>query len=66
MVTATALYLLPHPTTLVATFAIVAAGAAVYATLLLAIDKDARRFVRSILQEIGMVPKATDLSHEIY
>lgn len=65
MVTAAALYLLPHPTTLFATFAIVAAGAAVYATLLLAIDKDARRLVRSILQEIGLVPNATGSSHEI-
>jgi hypothetical protein len=65
MVTAAALYLLPRPTTLVVTFAIVAAGAAVYATLLLAIDRDARRLVRSILQEIVPVPNATGSSHEI-
>jgi hypothetical protein len=65
MVTAAALYLFPRPTTLVVTFAIVAAGAAVYATLLLAIDRDARRLVRSILQEIGLVPNATGSSHEI-
>jgi hypothetical protein len=65
IVTAAALYLFPHPTTLVVTFAIVAAGAAVYATLLLTIDKDARRFVRSILQEMGIVPKATGPSYKI-
>lgn len=51
-VTAVILYLLPHPSTLALTFGTVIAGAAAYAALLLAIDKDARMLVRSILQEI--------------
>lgn len=51
-VTAVMLYLLPHPSTLALTFGTVVLGAAVYAALLLAIDKDAGMLVRSILQEI--------------
>jgi O-antigen/teichoic acid export membrane protein len=57
-VTAVILYVVPHPATLALTFITVAVGAAIYAALLLAIDKDARMLVRSILQEIGLVPKA--------
>lgn len=56
-VTAVIMYVLPHPVTLALTFATVVAGAAVYAALLLAIDEDARMLVRSILREIGLVPK---------
>jgi O-antigen/teichoic acid export membrane protein len=57
-VAAAALYMLPHPTTLVLTFATVVAGAMIYAVLTLAVDKDARTLVRSILQEIGIVSKS--------
>lgn len=57
-VTAVILYVVPHPATLALTFITVVVGAAIYAALLLAIDKDARMLVRSILQEIGLVPKA--------
>jgi O-antigen/teichoic acid export membrane protein len=56
-VTAVILYVVPHPATLALTFVTVIVGAAIYAALLLAIDKDARMLVRSILQEIGLVPK---------
>ncbi|MGD0979478.1 MAG: hypothetical protein ABR962_10100 [Candidatus Bathyarchaeia archaeon] len=52
------LYVVPHPATLALTFVTVVVGAAVYAALILAIDKDARMLVRSILQEIGLAPKA--------
>jgi len=51
-VTAVILYLLPHPSTLVLTFATVILGAAAYTALMMAIDEDARTLVRSILQEI--------------
>jgi O-antigen/teichoic acid export membrane protein len=61
-VTAAILYILPHPTTLALTFATIVAGAAVYAALVLAIDKDARTLLRLILEEIGMGPKATGSS----
>jgi len=50
--TAVMLYLLPHPSTLTLTFGTVILGAATYAALLLAIDKEARTLVRSILQEM--------------
>ena len=53
-VTAFFLYVLPHPATLALTFATVIVGAAVYAALVFAIDKDARMLVRSILREIGL------------
>jgi O-antigen/teichoic acid export membrane protein len=51
-VTAVILYLLPHPSTLALTFITVIVGAAAYTALTMAIDKDARTLVRSILQEI--------------
>jgi hypothetical protein len=57
-VTAVILYIVPHPATLALTFVTVVVGAAIYAAFLLAIDTDARMLVRSILQEIGLVPKA--------
>lgn len=56
-ITAVILYVLAHPATLALTLIAVIVGAAIYAVLLLAIDIDARMFVRSILQEIGLVPK---------
>lgn len=64
-VTAAVLYVLPHPETLALTFVTVVVGAAIYATLLLAIDKDARTLVRSILQEIGMVSKTKNSSDKV-
>jgi O-antigen/teichoic acid export membrane protein len=56
-VTAVILYVLPHPATLLLTIATAVLGAAVYAALALAIDRDARMLVRSILQELGLMPK---------
>jgi hypothetical protein len=56
-VTAVILYVLPHPATLGLTIATAILGAAVYAAIALAIDRDARTFVRSILQELGLIPK---------
>jgi O-antigen/teichoic acid export membrane protein len=56
-VTAVILYVLPHPATLGLTIATAILGAAVYAAIALAIDRDARMFVRSILQELGLIPK---------
>ena len=56
-VTAFVLYVLPHPATLALTFVTIIAGAAIYGALLLAIDEDARMLVRSILMELGLVPK---------
>jgi O-antigen/teichoic acid export membrane protein len=51
-VTATVLYLLPHPTTILMTLAKVAGGVAVYAALLLSIDAEARELVALIWHEI--------------
>jgi O-antigen/teichoic acid export membrane protein len=59
-VTALILYLLPHPQTLALTFATVLMGAAIYAALLLATDKDARMLVRSILLEIRLISQTVD------
>ncbi len=56
-VTAVLLYVLPHPATLGLTIATAILGAAVYAAVALAIDRDARILVRSILQELGLIPK---------
>ena len=46
------LYPLPHPTTILPTLGTVAMAGAIYATLVLAIDSDARMLVNSIWQEI--------------
>lgn len=51
-VIATVLYLLPHPTTILATLGKVAGGAAFYAGLLLLIDAGARELVAQIWHEI--------------
>lgn len=56
-VTAVLLYVLPHPATLGLTIATVILGAAAYAAIALAIDRDARMLVRSILQELGLMPR---------
>jgi hypothetical protein len=56
-ITAATLYALPHPVTLAWTFATLLTGAAMCAALLLAIDRDARMLVRSVLREIGISPK---------
>lgn len=55
MVTATILYFLPHPTTIVPTLLVLACGVAAYALLLLAIDLDARKLVALIWQEINNI-----------
>ena len=47
-----ALYVIPHPTRLTLILATAAAGGILYIALLLAIDKEARMLIRSILQEI--------------
>jgi O-antigen/teichoic acid export membrane protein len=52
LATAAVLLLLPHTTTLAATFGKVLIGAATYAALLLAIDANARRLVAQIWAEI--------------
>jgi O-antigen/teichoic acid export membrane protein len=52
-VTAAALYLLPHPTTLALTVATVLTGVFIYAVLVLAIDKPARALVTAIFREIA-------------
>ena len=54
-VTATALYLLPHPTTILATLGKVAGGATTYAALLLMIDAETRRLVAMIWREIKSI-----------
>ncbi len=51
-VPATVLYFAPHPTTLLLTFGMAIGGLAVYAVLLLAIDREARHLIFSILHEI--------------
>jgi O-antigen/teichoic acid export membrane protein len=57
-VSAAFLYMLPDTTTLLLTLAVVLAGSAIYAAVLLAIDKDARSIVRAIWHEVkGMVTK---------
>ncbi|MGB8780502.1 MAG: hypothetical protein WCD81_07630 [Candidatus Bathyarchaeia archaeon] len=48
----TVLYLLPHPTTILPTLGTVVVAGAIYAALLLAIDREARIFVNSIWEEI--------------
>jgi hypothetical protein len=52
IIVGTLLYMLPHPTTLTATFAFVAAGGATCAALILAIDKDARILAGLVWREI--------------
>ena len=52
LVTAAVLYLLPHTTTLTATFGKLLVGVATYAALLLAVDADARKLVTQIWAEI--------------
>jgi hypothetical protein len=46
------LYVLPHPTRVYMTIGATAIGAVVYLVLLMAIDKEARMLVHSVLQEI--------------
>jgi hypothetical protein len=48
----TVLYLFPHPTTILPTLGTVVVAGAIYAALLLAIDREARIFVNSIWEEI--------------
>jgi len=53
-------YVLPATGTLLLTLTVVLAGVAIYVSILLAIDKDARHLVRSIWHAIkGMVPHAS-------
>jgi hypothetical protein len=52
LVAAVLLLVLPHTTTLTATFAKGLVGVGVYASLLLAIDVDARKLGRRIVEEI--------------
>jgi O-antigen/teichoic acid export membrane protein len=57
-VSAAFFYVLPDTTTILLTLAVVLAGSAIYLSVLLAIDRDARRTVNSIWLEIkGMVRK---------
>lgn len=46
------LYLIPHPTRIILTLATAAFGALIYIALILAIDKEARVLIRSILGEV--------------
>jgi len=59
-VTATALYILPHPTTILATFGKVAGGVTSYAALLLMIDAEARELVALIWHEIESILRQID------
>ena len=52
VVMASILFLIPHPTRLLFTLGITAAGAILYLTLLIAIDKEARALFNSVWQEI--------------
>jgi O-antigen/teichoic acid export membrane protein len=52
VVMASILFLIPHPTRLLFTLGITAAGAILYLTLLIAIDKEARTLANYIWQEI--------------
>jgi O-antigen/teichoic acid export membrane protein len=61
-ITGATLYALPHPVTLAWTFATLLTGAAMCAALLLAIDRDARMLVRSVLREIGILPQGSRLT----
>lgn len=60
-VSATILYLLPHPATILPTLSIVVAGIVTYAVLLLAIDKEARELALLMWHEIkvNLAPRAT-------
>jgi O-antigen/teichoic acid export membrane protein len=49
---AIALFLLPHPTTIMLTFAITAVGGILYLSVVMAIDKEARILVSKMLQTI--------------
>jgi O-antigen/teichoic acid export membrane protein len=51
-VSAVSLYLLPHATTILVTFAVVLTGSAVYLAVVLTIDRDAREIVNAIWIEI--------------
>jgi hypothetical protein len=52
VVMASILFLIPHPTRLLFTLGITAAGAILYLTLLIAIDKEARTLANYMWQEI--------------
>jgi hypothetical protein len=57
-VSAAFFYVLPDTTTILLTLAVVLAGSAIYLSVLLAIDRDARRTVNAIWREIkGIVKK---------
>jgi hypothetical protein len=57
-VSAAFFYMLPDTTTIALTLAVVLAGSAIYISVLLSIDRDAREIVRAIWHEIkGMVKK---------
>lgn len=60
VVTATALYLLPHPTTILATLGKAGGGAAIYAAVLLMIDTETRELVALIWHEIRSVFNQVD------
>jgi O-antigen/teichoic acid export membrane protein len=63
-IAATMLYVFPHPTTLTSTFALVAAGGATCAALILAMDKDARTLVGLIWREIeSKFPRSIHQQH---
>jgi hypothetical protein len=52
IVTATILYVIPHPTRIALTLLMTGVGGATYLLLLVAIDKESRMLMESILQEI--------------
>lgn len=55
-------YFVPHTTTLSSTFALVLTGGAIYVSVLLAIDPDARKIVIAIWNEIRSITKRDELS----
>jgi hypothetical protein len=61
-ITATALYVLPHATTLTRTLATALAGAAIYLAILLSIDREARKTVTLIWEEIKSITKKNNNS----
>jgi hypothetical protein len=52
IVMAVILFLLPHPTRIITTLAMTAAGGIIYFILLMAIDKETRSLVGSVWKEI--------------
>lgn len=56
-ISAAFLYMLPDTTTILMTVSVVLAGCAIYASVLLAIDRDARNLVKAIWDEITTIGK---------